>query len=166
MTIYTDASFENGELRLGWVCFGSSQPFGGTCVVPDEVIHTWKARDQQIFPGECLAALVLPIVCPDFFRDQDCIWFVDNQAAVASLIKGTSSEPDVHEIVHMAALLRDALRARVWFEWIDSDSNTSDGLSREGLCCQWSRAQDWSLEEVPFPQQASRDAIRNLLLAL
>ena len=37
--IYSDASFENEELRVGWVIFPPSTiPEGGTCVVPPQVI--------------------------------------------------------------------------------------------------------------------------------
>ena len=39
---------------------------------------------------------------------------------------------------------------RLWFEWIDSDSNPSDGLSRAGLADEWTRAQGFELlEELP-----------------
>ncbi|CAE7505196.1 unnamed protein product [Symbiodinium necroappetens] len=40
MTIYTDASFEKGELRLGWVLFfpPPQQTLAGTCLVPEAVL--------------------------------------------------------------------------------------------------------------------------------
>ena len=41
------------------------------------------------------------------------------------------------------------LGARMWVEWIDSDSNPSDGLSRDGLDDQWALNQDWELEVAP-----------------
>ncbi len=59
--IYSDASFEDGALRLGWVCFPpQAQAFGGTCSVPESVIHSWHDRKQQIFPGETLCGLIVP----------------------------------------------------------------------------------------------------------
>ena len=35
-----------------------------------------------------------------------------------------------------------------WFEWIDSDSNPSDGLSRLGIEDPWTTAQGWQLQDV------------------
>ena len=109
---YTDASFENGILRLGWVVFGLTEsPQGGTCVVPQ---------------------------------------------AVAALVRGTSSQEDVHEIVQATHLTLHRLSTRVWWEWIDSSSNPSDGLSRCGLQDQWTVDQHWILSDIVFPPEASR----------
>ena len=88
LVVYSDASFEQGVLRLGWV----------------------------IYP-----------------RDTDVLWFIDNEAAVSSLVKSTSKELDVHRISQATHALLGLLSSRCWFEWIDSDSNPADGLSREGL---------------------------------
>ena len=37
---------------------------------------------------------------------------------------------------------------RVWYEWVDSESNISDGLSRDGLDDKFAIAQGWSLQEL------------------
>ena len=39
------------------------------------------------------------------------------------------------------------IQTQTWYEWIDSDSNPSDGLSRAGLQDAWTLAQGWHLEE-------------------
>ena len=165
--VYSDASFEKGELRLGWVIFPPSdgQPCGGTCLVPPPVLESWKDRRQQIYPGETLAVLVAPQLQPEFFTDADVLWFIDNQASVTAVVKGCSSEGDVHEIAHLAAVERCSLRTRTWYEWIDSDSNPADGLSRLGLLDAWTLQQGWSLQEYAFPATAFRDAIVSALLA-
>ena len=36
-----------------------------------------------------------------------------------------------------------------WYEWIDSDSNPADGLSRDGVSDQWTMSQGWELTELP-----------------
>lgn len=108
--IYSDASFEKGILRLGWVLFPvQGEVIGATTVVPDQVLQSWKPRDQQIFPGELLCSLVIPILYPDLLRDQDILWFIDNEAAVATLIRASSGESDIHLIsqsshIHFASL--------------------------------------------------------------
>ena len=53
---------------------------------------------------------------------------------------------------------------RAWFEWIDSKSNPSDGLSRDGLEDPWTIAQDWDLKEVVAPDQiASKRALQKIV---
>ena len=153
IVVYSDASFENGVLRLGWVIFAPNcTPLGGTTVVPHQVVSSWKERSQQIFPGETLCALVLPLLYPTTLESHDLLWFVDNEAAVSTLIRGTTSELDVHLIAQCSLVRLARLGCRLWLEWIDSESNPSDGLSRAGLDDEWTQHQGWSLMEFDFPQ--------------
>eukprot|EP00435_Cladocopium_sp_Y103_P063617 s646_g25.t1 len=65
VVVYSDASFEQGILRLGWVIYTHAhRPVGGTCVVPAATLASWRHRRQQIFPGEALAALVTMALYP------------------------------------------------------------------------------------------------------
>ena len=117
--VYSDASFEHEVLRVGWVIFGQSpRPQGVTCVVPQAVIQSWTARTQQIYPGETLCGLLVPWFHGATLRHQDILWFIDNEAAVASLIRGSSSQIDVHTLVQVAHFLFQRFQIRVWIEWI------------------------------------------------
>jgi hypothetical protein len=87
------------------------------------------------------------VLCPDQVAERDVVWFVDNEAAVSSLIRGTSRSGDVGHIAAIAQLRLLQLGASPWFEWIDSHSNPSDGLSRDGLEDEWTLKQGWSLGE-------------------
>ena len=120
-------------------------------IVPDVVIQTWQFRRQQIFPGEALCGLVVQVCHAPSLQGKDCLWFVDNEAAASSLIRGSSSEADVHEIALSSSILSTSLGSRIWYEWIDSDSNLSDGLSRLGLQDPWTLSQGWELREFPVP---------------
>ena len=150
--VYSDASFEANTLRLGWVIFaGDQQPFGGSCLIPDEEIAKWKARRQQIFPGESLCGLIIPFFHIEQLAQCDVVWFVDNCAAVAALVKCSSTEADVHTIVQHSHWLLHRAGVRVWYEWIDSKSNLSDGLSRLGIQDPWTAKQNWLVFDYPFP---------------
>ena len=75
--------------------------------------------------------------------------FVDNEAAVSTLIRGTSVTEDsalMAELLHALCLI---LGCRLWVEWIGSESNPSDGLSQEGPDDQWTRRQGYSLAALP-----------------
>ena len=166
LRIYTDASFEDGVLHLGWVIFfpDDRSTIGGTCVVSDAVVAEWKPRKQQIFVGESLAVLLLPLLFAPLFENTDVLWFLDNVGAVTSAVSGSSSAGAVHEISQYASSLRFEHRTNAYFEWVDSLSNPSDGLSREGLKCPWTLAQGWQLSEHEFPAAASRRVLQDLLL--
>ena len=164
LRVYSDASFEGGELRLGWVLFPPGcQPVGGTCLVPPAVLQSWNVRQQQIFPGESLCGLLVPWLHPQSFCSADVVWFIDNESAVASLIKASSDQPDVHRIVQTSQAVLQALGARTWFEWIDTESNPSDGLSRDGLFDVWTQSQGWSLKDYSFPPELLPDTFSSLL---
>ena len=89
----------------------------------------------QIVMAEAIALVLDVIHAPAFMRERDVVCFVDKEAVCASAIRGSSSAEDVSDVVETAALLNLKLGNRVWYEWIDSRSNISDGLSREGKEC-------------------------------
>ena len=154
MRIYSDAFLENGHLRLGYICFPPDRRrLGGTCFIPPEIIAAWNPR--QINSRSSLARHWLAFWClwfhPQILSNRNILWFIDNKAAASSLIRGSSKEQDVHAIAQFYHLLHHHLQCRVWIEWVDSQSNTSDGLSRLGLLDPWARDQDWDLAECLFP---------------
>ena len=56
------------------------------------------------------------------------------------------------QVIAIALLSLVKLNSVVWFEWIDSESNPSDGLSRAGVNDPWTKSQDWSTEELLWSQ--------------
>ena len=62
---------------------------------------------------------------------------IDNEAAVSSLIKGTSRAEDVGNLAAAVHILCLKLEVRIWCEWIDSKSNPAVGLNRDGLRNEW-----------------------------
>ena len=66
---------------------------------------------------------------------RDIIWFIDNEDVCASAVRGTSSLLEVSATLNSAIVCLSRQNSRVWYEWIDSKSNPSDGLSREGVNC-------------------------------
>ena len=73
------------------------------------------------------------------------IAFVDNEAAVSTIIRGSSSTVDCTHLAELLHAILLKLSARIWVEWIDSDSNPADGLSRAGLNDHWQKCKDTAL---------------------
>ncbi len=68
---------------------------------------------------------------PKKVRGRRFVWYVGNASAMASFVKGASSNEHLEAIAGLFWRLTWHLDATVWFEWVDSDSNWSDGVSRE-----------------------------------
>ena len=68
------------------------------------------------------------------------VWFIDNIAALISLVRGRSisDDPDSMSLINHCAPF--ALRTWVHFRWVKSASNWSDDTSRTGLGDPWHRA--------------------------
>ena len=74
-------------------------------------------------------------------------FFIDNEAAANAMIKGDSRLPVVGAMATCVQLLLIRYNITVWFEWVDSDSNLADGLSRDGAADSWTLEQGWELHE-------------------
>ena len=61
------------------------------------------------------------------------VWYIDNIAALMSLVRGRSDNPDLERMAQMIHLALFHLHCGLWFEWVQSKSNWSDGISRFGL---------------------------------
>ena len=59
--------------------------------------------------------------------------------SIAKLVVQTAAKLAVH-------LAAAKLSCRLWFEWVPTDMNCSDGLSRDGILDSWSLQQDWNLQ--------------------
>ena len=155
LVVYSDASYENGQAFCGWVVFHlDGVPVGQSIHMSDQWISALEPRENQIFAAESFCSLLVPFNLPHLFRGRDVLWFVDNEAAAAAMIRGSSGSSDVDRIVQLASVLMLKLGARLWVEWINSDSNPSDGLSRIGITDPWTVSQGWRLSAASLPSTA------------
>jgi hypothetical protein len=151
LLIYSDASFHAGACRLGWVIFRPGlQPVGGTCLVPPAVLASWEGV-HHIYKGELLCGLVVPSLHANLLTNTELTWFVDNEPAASTLIRGRSRTEFGSYVGLAFHLIFLKLRTRCWIEWIDSKSNPSDGLSRDGVSDVWTTQQGWAVQEYQFP---------------
>ena len=97
---------------------------------------------------EAFAAIAAPTVSPELFQDKEIIWFVDNESAVSSLIRGASRPEDVNHVAAVSTVTFAKLNSKVWFEWIDTESNPADGLSRQGVSDPWTAEQPWDCVDL------------------
>ena len=128
-----------------------SLPLGHTMLLPHSIWRTWTEREQHIFPAGAVALPLGTHALHNYLCGHDVVWFIDNESAAACAIRGGSGLPEVEAAVQATHLLWLHLGCRVWIEWVDSNSNPADGLSRLGLEDPWTMAQGWRLEHPKVP---------------
>ena len=160
VVVYSDASWPEGVQtedvlesfvppRVGWVIFRQGErPHGYSMQLGRSFLRLLLPRKTQIFAAEAVVALLALVTEPELFVSEDVLWFMDNEAAVSSLIRGSSRASDVGHIAAAARIASVRLGCRIWYEWIDTASNPSDGLSRAGTIDPWTLEQGWCLREV------------------
>ena len=73
----------------------------------------------------------------DLIESQDVLFFCDNLGAVHSFAGGVSNARDLQVLVSISHVLFNMCRMRWWIEWVPSEANCSDGLSRLGARDLW-----------------------------
>ena len=150
--VYSDAEFTPGQVpRIGGIVFppGADQtPIGLTSLIPEGQQATWRQRRHQIYLCELAAVPVVLAKYSHLFLHQDILFFLDNDASVASLVRAGSAEPDAEYVAQLVHCLLIRLHARAWFDWVDTKSNPADGLSRQGLQDPRAVSGQWRCEEL------------------
>ena len=108
---------------------------------PSKVIATDPVL-RDIFEVEAIGPLVILATWPGLLRGALWIHFIDNVAAQAALIKGSSSVMSGDIIVGRTWEMVARERIIPWFDRVDSESNPVDGLSRGRQQGPWKYVQD------------------------
>ena len=58
---------------------------------------------------------------------------------------------DIDAVAALTTVQAAKLKSSLWYEWIDSDSNPADGLSRDGISDVWTTQQGWALHDLGSP---------------
>ena len=98
--------------------------------IPQELIARWSSKQQYIAHVEQAAIVMAVLDRRAYFRNRDAVWLTDSTVALSATIRGSSSEPDLARAAAAIHLTLASLSSRVWFEYIESDSNWADEPSR------------------------------------
>ena len=147
---YSDGEGDKAGVGIA-VWFPCGRCIGGYLQLPPEVRRVWSrsstiGRNYDIFEIEAVGlALILwnwlstcPLNCL-------CIHFIDNESALASLVKGSSAVLSGECITAFTHSRIAAAGLWTWFDRIASKDNPVDKLSRGEL------KGEWDLLEIVFP---------------
>ena len=123
--------------------------------MPIELRRAWTKSNladaySDIFEIEAIGPLVVLETWPHLLRE--CLWihFIDNNAALATMVRGSSSVASGDVINGMTWERVAKLRCRPWFERVESSANPVDGLSRGR------RDGDWDIVPLRIPADLRR----------
>lgn len=132
--VFTDGAYEDPKGTWGAVVFepgdGKTSTYAGD--VPSRLMEGWKklAGEQIICQIEAFAVLLIRQRFSEAWKEKRAIFFVDNEAARFSLIKGSSPSPSMQLIAHLFHQLDASSPLMVWIERVPSASNIADLPSR------------------------------------
>ena len=145
-TYITYSDGEGSDAGVGVAVWGGSlgKPLAAFLTVPREVRLLWTAQrnfspagQRDIFEIEAVGPLVILATWPGLLTGSYWIHFIDNTAAQASLVKGSSSVMSGDAIVGITWGMVAHQRIMPWFDRVDSKSNPVDGLSRGRTTGPW-----------------------------
>jgi hypothetical protein len=93
-------------------------------------LRNFALKQTYITQLELIAAVCAYLTWPDVLADRLVHHFIDNRAARAGLIKGSSGKADSARIITAMHVELLALRCQSWFGFVYSEDNLSDLPSR------------------------------------
>lgn len=157
--VFTDAAFDNDIATLGAVVFIDDEKMVYDGAIPVSVVKAWqKMTGKQIISQAELAAVVaIQYEMADRFRSRRIIYFIDNEAARFSLIKGVSSSSTMMHMSQWFYAQEMSIRSFPWIERVPSFSNIADMPSRHLAyeCAQLLNAMYMGSLNLPDPIKAS-----------
>jgi len=124
---------------------------GSVIDVPAAFFRSVLERRTQVTLSEAMVPLMLFFYERRSLADSTILAFTDNMAVQCSLCLGRSKARDIDALCQAIQLKSTELRLSTWWEYVQSQSNCSDGGSRVGVTCRLARKLGIVLQQRPFP---------------
>ena len=134
--IFIDGACEGENTKVGSIGAVLINP-GGAAVefISERVPDQWMAKflslsTHPIFKLELLPVWIALVEWEGHLSEAQCVFYLDNEAAKASLVNGASMQDNGAEIVQAFVYSEMKVQVKVWFARVPTSSNISDGPSR------------------------------------
>ena len=134
--VFTDGACEGEVSKLGTIGAVLISPCGVALEfiseqVPSELMDKFLTLSKHpIFELELLPVWIALTEWEGHLVGAQCVFYLDNEAAKASLVNGCSSQDSGAEIIQAFVYSEMGLQVKVWFARVPTSSNISDGPSR------------------------------------
>ena len=130
----------------------SGDRYGVCANLSPGLIDRWSVQEQYIELVELAAPVSFVFHNPRILEGRDVVWFIDNSAALATLVKGGSSSADMDRGSAALHLALAQLQTRIWFEYVESKANWSDSASRVMYDDTWCAQNGFHLQHLGVPE--------------
>ena len=149
---YSDGEGETAGVGVALWC-PNGHTVGGYMRLPDEVRESWTRKATagdhfDIFEVEAVGPALILHNWGHYFTE-NALWlhFIDNESALATLVKGSSSVLSGECITAYTHAKIAELGIWPWFDRVSSEDNPVDKLSRGKM------AGPWLLDQITFPEE-------------
>ena len=124
-----------------------------------DLLTVWNFGDREregTNPIAVCEAAMVPLALwklQGHMEHREVIFFLDNTVSLYGMFKGVSNQEDVARSAFLAHILAAKAKCKLWFEFVESKSNWSDGISRDLGKCEFCRAHGIRTEQVFIPQE-------------
>ena len=98
--------------------------------VPAKIVNAVRTKKNKIMILEAIAVATFFLEFGFLLRHRWVVLFVDNEPVKWAGVKGYSKNQELTEWMHCILARCNVQDLRVWFHWISTDYNPSDGFSR------------------------------------
>ena len=138
----SDAAYEGGKGSAGFLCVvDPGQPeetrLGRVITIPKCLYSIWGEQITYIAQLELVAVLVAITEVAREIRGANSVWFIDNVAALMALVRGSSRSHSLDQMAKIIHLACFAVRSVPYFEYVESEANWADEISRVGTQGNW-----------------------------
>ena len=145
VVLYTDAEWStrktpaSSELAcashstgMGALAFLDNDSWAAEGEATGQVVCSLPQRETQIMSLELLAIAAAIVSNTELYRGRDLLAFCDNQSACGCVVKGASKALDLQLYSSALHAMCRHLHICLWIEYVPTDSNPADELSRLG----------------------------------
>lgn len=131
-----DASYDvDGFSGIGEICFDSSDKvLGFVCEeVPHEFLEIIKigGKETAIMELEMVPISIAVHQWKQLLQSHSVVLFTDNESVRASILKGSSTNTVVDQLMKDLFRLEEEISCQIWLERVPSQSNPADEPSRK-----------------------------------
>ncbi|CAE8589217.1 unnamed protein product, partial [Polarella glacialis] len=134
--------------------------------VPDLTAELANCLDpgvQKIAQWDLTQVMIALITYPEWFRNRAGFWFIDNINGLIALVKGRSGVPDLDHLAMVTHCLLFSLNCTMYWEYVQSDANWSDAISRLGRDDPWHKKHGFAFAPLCVPLEVFQMDLHTML---
>ena len=153
----SDASWAEADHEgvRGKACFVVMSPIrderrGGVLTIRDNdpITSRLEQRSSQILAGELLGPMLALAYAGPALAHTCTSFYLDNLSGLCSIVSGCSRRTDLAGVACGIQVGMDVFRVKEWYDYVESESNFTDGGSRIGIECPLAAEYDVPLIEI------------------